>query len=350
MVNEIRKDYLSGRYVIMASERAKRPTDYVLRGEELGAEKTCPFCLGNEEMTPPANLVYLSKDGRVIKEKDSETFRHKEWVVRCFPNLYPALSPIGKKFELQGSFPFLRAVGHGSHEIVVESPNHDEQIHNARLGQLELMFGACLDLLRELYDDDLIEYVQIFRNYGKEGGASLSHPHTQIIATPLVPVNILEEIGRARQYYGREKQCIFCRIIEEERQGPRRIHEDGNFLVFAPWASVFPFEFWVIPKRHESNLLDANGFEIREFVKTLRLSLQGLAQLLNDPPYNYGFHIAPRRCVEKECYHWHLEVYPRLSTWAGFELNTGLYINVTPPEIAAESLRESISKLPSQNT
>jgi len=344
MENEVRKDYLLNRYVIIAAERAKRPTDFVVKAAERYVDKDCSFCPGNERLTPPADLVYLPKDGNITKEKDSDGLRHKGWVVRCFANLYPALSPHTKEVTLQNSKLHVKREAYGFHEIVVESPNHTEHPNVARLRQLGLMFDACLDLLKEFYNNESIEYAQIFRNHRKEAGASLSHAHTQIIAMPMIPRIISDEIEGSNQYYEKEGECIYCRIIDDEGKGPHLIYEGKDFLIVAPWASVHPFEFWILPKRHEPDLLGVTDSEKIDFVKTLRISLGGLAKLLNDPPYNYGFHIAPKSNKENEFYHWHLEVYPKLSIWAGFELSTGIYINGTPPEMAAESLREPIKK------
>lgn len=343
MENEVRKDYLLNRYVIIAAQRAKRPTDFAITPAEKDVSKNCPFCPGNEGLTPPANLVYLQENGGIIKEKDSDGLRHKEWLVRCFSNLYPALNP--QAIEVKpDSNTYVKKEAYGFHEIVTESPNHLEHPNVARLKQLELMFDAILDLSSDFYNNESIEYVQIFRNHRREAGASLSHAHTQIIAMPIIPSLIASEFKCASQSYEEEKECIFCRVLEDEERGPRLIYKGKDFSVIAPWASVHPFEFWIIPKRHESDLLSMTNSEKTDLAKTLRISLGGLAKLLSDPPYNYGFHISPKSDRKNRFYHWHLEVYPKLSIWAGFELSTGMYINVTPPELAAESLREQVEE------
>ncbi|MFQ6075555.1 MAG: galactose-1-phosphate uridylyltransferase [Candidatus Bathyarchaeia archaeon] len=341
--NELRKDYLLNRWVIIAAERAKRPTDYAARPAEPETGRVCPFCPGNERMTPPATLVYLPRDGGIAKERDSDGLRHRGWLVRCFANLYPALRPEAEEPRPQGLELRLRSRAVGFHQIIVESPNHDEHPGNARLSQLRLAFDAHLDLFRMLSSHEYVEYVQIFRNHGREAGASLSHAHTQVIATPLIPTNVMREIEASKRYHEEEGGCAFCKIVEEERTSQRLIYENSTFAVIAPWASVHPFEFWVLPKRHGSSLMGVSDPEKEGFVKALRLSLGGLARLLGDPPYNYGFHTSPKSDGEhSESYHWHLEVYPKLGIWAGFELSTGVYINVTPPEMAAESLRGSV--------
>jgi len=342
MPNELRKDYILDRWAIIAMERAKRPTDFLIERTEVTVQKTCPFCPGNEGLTPPATLVYLQKDGGILKDRDTNGSRRKGWLVRCFPNLYPALRSTGQEAESPDTL-LLRRGAFGFHEIVIESPNHDEHPGIARLDQLKLAFEAQLDLLKRYYRDKRVLYVQIFRNHGREAGASLSHAHTQIMALPLIPSLIRDELKSAENYFKDQCQCAFCKIIDEEKEGPRLIFESTSFFVFAPWASIHPFEFWILPKRHESSLLEIQDSEKKDFVKTLRVSLGGLSKLLNDPPYNYGFHTTPKaRDEHEEGYHWHLEVYPKLATWAGFELSTGMYINTVSPEMAAESLRRCV--------
>jgi UDPglucose--hexose-1-phosphate uridylyltransferase len=342
MQNEIRKDYILERYAIISSERAKRPTDFAVKPSEMETGNNCPFCPGNEEKTPKADLVYLQKDSSIIKEKDTSEIRHRDWLVRCFSNLYPALSPNFKQVPPQTSKLNVSIPAYGFHEIVVESPIHDEHPHNARLKQLELAFDACLDVTKRFYSDEKIEYAQIFRNHRREAGASLSHCHTQIIAMPIIPTLVKEEFEQSRKYYEKKNECLYCKIVADEKNSPRLIYEGESFIVVAPWASIHPFEFWIIPKNHESDLLNITNQVKEDFTKTLRLSLGGLARILNDPPYNYGFHTSPKSSKDNRFYHWHLEVYPKLSTWAGFEVSTNVYINITPPKIAANTLRESL--------
>lgn len=187
-----------------------------------------------------------------------------------------------------------------------------------------------------------MKYVSIFRNQGVEAGASLSHAHSQIIATPFVPKTVEEEMKSSRKYWAEDRECIFCRILKKERKGPRFILEDSSFVVFAPWASINPMEFWILPKKHDATLLDMSRSEVKSLADTLKNCLCGLKKLVNDPPYNYGFHLAINKDAN-EYYHWHLEVYPKLAIWAGFEKSTGIYINTVTPEAAAESLKKTIS-------
>lgn len=335
-VNEMRKDYLLNRWVVIASQRKRRPTDFV-RVKEKRRPTICPFCPGNEHMTPPAVLLYMP-NGK--KEKDTDTVRRKDWLVRCIPNLYPAFSPPEnqeKRVLGEGDYISQEAVGH--HEVIIESPDHDGNLGVARIPQVVHVINAYRDRLSVLSSYTYVKYVSIFRNHGLDAGASLSHAHTQIIATPNVPRIIDEELSASRSFWDKNRRCIFCNILEKERESERFIWENPSFFVFAPWASVHPFEFWILPKRHQSTLLDITGSEVKELAEAVRVSLGGLRDLLNDPSYNFGFHIFP--C---EHYHWHIEVYPRLAIWAGFEKSTGMFINVIPPEDAAESLKGAFQK------
>ena len=337
--NEMRKDYLIDRWTVIAAQRKKRPSDFK-RSPEQKQTGVCALEPGNENMTPPAVLVYLPANEGIRKDHDTDGLRHRDWLVRCVPNLFPAFTPPnnGEKTEVaDGFFNRERATGH--HEVLIESPNHDEHPATARLPQLIHVLNAQIDRFRELSSKPYVKYVSIFRNHGLEAGASLSHAHTQIIATPSVPRIVEEELSASREAFARDKHCAFCEIIEKEQDSSRFIWKNDDFVAFAPWASVHPFEFWIFPRKHQCCLLDMSESEVESLAKAMRICLGALKSLLNDPPYNYGFHqIRSGAC---EHFHWHLEVYPRLSIWAGFEKSTGMFINVVSPEDAAASLKEA---------
>jgi UDPglucose--hexose-1-phosphate uridylyltransferase len=287
-------------------------------------------------------MLYLKQNGEIVKEKDQDGIRTKNWLVRVIPNLFPAFGPYKHadfREEIMKSDNFGYAIGH--HEVLVESPNHDEDPADAELPQLKLLIQAYIDRFQELSAKPYVQYVSIFRNYGREAGASLTHAHSQIITTPFVPRIPAEEQTASKTFYEQHKKCVFCDIIEKETKGPRLILDNEHFVVFAPYASVHPMEFWMIPKKHDANILSLSHAEIEAFARTLKTSLKALKDLVNDPPYNYGFHLAIDRETEK-CYHWHLEVYPTLSIWAGFEKNTGMHINTVIPETAAAELKKTI--------
>jgi len=341
--NELRKDYLLNRWVVIATERGRRPTDFAKKKTEEGKTAVCPMCVGNENMTPPAVMLYLKEDCELRKTQDPLVgVRPKNWLIRVIPNLFPAFSPPKRledtaqiiKDECLGN-----AVGH--HEVIVESPNHDEDPADASLTQIELVIHAYLDRLRELSSKPYVKYVSIFRNYGQLAGASLSHAHSQVIATPMVPTVIQQELEASRGFYKKNGGCIFCDIIEQESKGPRLIYDGAEFAVFAPYASINPMEYWIVPRKHSANLLTLTDRGVAALAKTMKASLKALKDLVNDPPYNFGFHLALDPDAG-DYYHWHLEVYPKLSIWAGFEISTGTYINTVTPETAAESLRQTI--------
>lgn len=341
-MNEIRKDYLLDRWTVIATERKRRPTDFAKERRERRRVDVCPLCPGNEQMTPPAVLVYLpSENGEIKRERDQNGFRHKDWLIRCVPNLYPAFNPpknAGKVMVKEGPL-LAKAIGH--HEVLIESPNHDEHPGVARISQLIHLINAYLDRLEALSSKNYVKYVSIFRNHRREAGASLSHAHTQMIAAPFIPVIVKKELDACRKIWTKNGECAFCSILGKEKDSPRFIWENESFAVFAPWASVHPFEFWILPKKHQPTLLDMSRTEVEDLAKILRACFGGLNSLLNDPPYNFGFHISPTLQIE-DYYHWHLEVYPKLAIWAGFEKSTGMFINTVPPEDAAVDLKDAI--------
>jgi UDPglucose--hexose-1-phosphate uridylyltransferase len=340
--NELRKDYLLNRWVVIATERSRRPTDFAKQKSEQAQSSVCPLCVGNEHLTPPAMMLYLKQNGEIKTDKDHNGQRRKNWLIRVIPNLYPAFSPpkdLSDQEQITKSENLGAAIGH--HEVLIESPNHDEHPADAEMPQLTLLINAYIDRLRELSAKPYVQYVSIFRNYGREAGASLSHAHSQIIATPNVPQIPAEEMAASKNFYDQRQKCIFCDIIERETKSPRLVLDNQHFVVFAPYASVHPLEFWILPKKHSSNLLGLNKSEINNFAETLKVSLNALKRLVNDPPYNYGFHLSINPGT-RDYYHWHLEVYPRLSIWAGFEKNTGMYINTVKPETSAAELSKAI--------
>lgn len=337
--NELRKDYLLNRWVVTATERGRRPTDFVKPRSQSSKKDNCPMCVGKEKVTPPATMLYLKENDEIKRAVDPLVGeRPQNWLIRSFPNLYPAFVPPktpSDKEEILKSDNFGYAIG--AHEVLAESPNHDEGPSDAALPQLELLICAYIDRFKELSAHSYVKYVSIFRNYGPEAGASLSHAHSQIVATPIIPPLIKDELEASKVFFNNHKKCVFCNVINREIRGPRMILENEHFLVFAPYASITPMAFWIMPKRHSSNLSDLSKPEISALAKALKTSLKALKDLLNDPPYNYGFHLSINA---QDFYHWHLEVYPKLAIWAGFEINTGIYINTVTPEAAAESLRK----------
>ncbi len=316
-MNELRKDYLLDRWVIIAIDRGKRPTDFI---QKPGIEepKTCFFCPGSEHMTPP-EIDRVEKDGG--------------WIIRCFPNKFPATkTELGDvKENLLVSQP-----AYGRHEVIVETPNHDEHLNELSVEHIVKVLDMYSSRVNELKKDDRIKYVMIFKNQGMVAGASLEHSHTQLIALPMAPKLVREETEASRKYMKAKGGCPLCDIWRHEAESDRLILEDEHTISFAPFASRFPFEVWIMPKRHIRSLDEFRDEEKQSFAKMLKDILMRLNSNLNKPPYNFWLHISP----DGEDLHLHLELAPRLANFAGMELGSEIVINVMSPELAARYYKE----------
>jgi len=336
-VAELRKDPIIGRGVIIATERGKRPTDFV-SAAPIGEPASCPFCEGNEAMTPPE--IYS------VRNNDSLA-NSKGWSIRVVSNKFPALRVEGS-LEREGVGMFDKMSGIGAHEVIIETPRHDDLLHEREIPRIVEMFDTYQKRLDDLRKDTRLLYIMIFKNHGERAGASLSHPHTQIIATPIVPKRVKEEVDGSREYYDYKMRCVFCDIIHEEKRfGSRIVHENASFISICPFASRFPFELWLLPKRHMSNFLSMTRQEMHELADCMKVTMTRLSRSLGDPQYNWMLHVEPNVAGQRnpwpyigEHYHWHFEIIPKLTRVAGFEWGTGFYINPTTPEDAAAFLRE----------
>jgi len=340
---ELRKDIVTGRWVIISTERSKRPDDFRPgKSEEPKKESLvfCPFCPGNESKTPPEVFA--------IRENSSRPDQ-PGWKIRVVPNKFPALQP-GPPPPKTVRGPFQWMEGVGVHEVIIETPHHEQEMSELpleHLAQVIQVYRSRTIHIEELYHH---QYVQIFKNKGKEAGASLSHPHSQLIATPIVPKRIKEEIyGAERLYRNQFRECVFCRMIREERaSADRLIYQNEKFIVLAPFASRFPFEMVILPLKHSAFFREITDGDSQELAEALREALIRLKTQLSDPAFNLVFHQAPNPQVSEKAwpgidsyYHWHIELMPILTKVAGFELGTGFYINPVPPEVAAEYLRKN---------
>jgi UDPglucose--hexose-1-phosphate uridylyltransferase len=326
-VPELRKDPIVGHWVIIATERAKRPAEF--KTEPVGSRgaKFCPFCPGQEAKTPKEVLVY--REGQ-------------SWTVRVVPNKFPALMIEGD-LDRTGDGPYDRMNGIGAHEVVIETPHHEKRLSDLDEAAVERVFLGVTERMIDLKKDTRFRYVMVFKNHGEAAGATLEHTHTQLIALPVVPVNVLEEMTGAQRYWDFKERCIYCDIIKHDRKDGRRlIYENDDFVVLAPWAPKFPFETWVLPKRHGAAFELAPRKELAPLANALRTALRKLTVALDDPPYNFILHTAPFSpgAPEPAHYHWHIEIIPTLTRVAGFEWGSGFHINPTPPEDAATFLRE----------
>lgn len=332
---ELRKDPVNNRWVIIATERAKRPSDFAkaVKEEEKKSTKSCPFCEGNESMTPPEILSYR-KQGTLPNTPD--------WWVRVVPNKFPALQVEGG-LEKKGMGMFDLISGTGAHEVIIETPKHVLNFESLEISQVKETIWAYRDRSIDLNRDPRFEYILIFKNHGVKAGASLEHPHSQLIATPIVPSNVREEMDGALQYFKYKDRCIFCDMIREEQNSQERIiMENNEFIAIAPYASRFPFECWILPKTHDSTFPDITRHEVMALAEVLGSILKRVDKTLNNPPFNYMLHTAPCKVDPGQLkhFHWHIELTPRLTDIAGFEWGSGFFINPTPPEEAARYLRE----------
>jgi UDPglucose--hexose-1-phosphate uridylyltransferase len=263
------------------------------------------------------------------------------WWVRVVPNKFPALAVEGDLNKLGlGMYDWMNGVG--AHEVIIETPEHSRSLALLDARQIEDVLWAYRARYLDLKKDPRLKYILIFRNHGRVAGASLAHPHSQLIATPMVPGDVAAEMAGAKRYESYRERCVYCDIMRQERdESARLVAENEAFIAFEPYASKYPFETWVMPKRHGPSFAAISAEEQASFAAILGETLRRVHVTLDDPPYNFTIHTAPCDSDERSDYHWHLEIFPRLTITAGFEMGTGIYINVTPPEIAARYLREA---------
>jgi len=339
-VPELRHDPVQKRWVIIATERSRRPVD-LRTPDEPRAAGFCPFCPGNEAATPP-EIAAVRPPGSLPGGPG--------WRVRVVPNKFPALRIEGGP-ERQAVGTYDRMNGIGAHEVVIETPDHGTDLADTDYGAVERVIRTYIDRQRDLLRDRRFKYVLVFKNHGEVAGATLSHPHSQIIATPVTPRTISTELTSARDHYHLKERCLFCDMLDQELQtGTRVVWSDPMFAVVAPYASRFPFELTILPRRHCHSFIEMGQEEVSGLGRVLRDTLRRLKICLGNPPFNYMIHTAPNLDYEPRRttfwqtvpfdFHWHIEVIPRLTQVAGFEWGTGFYINPTAPEEAATFLRE----------
>ncbi|MBZ5514338.1 MAG: galactose-1-phosphate uridylyltransferase [Acidobacteriia bacterium] len=334
---ELRKDPITGRWVIIATDRAKRPTDFVREKVEIRGSGFCPFCPGNESKTPPEILAYR-KDGG---QRDVPG-----WSLRVVANKFPALGIEGT-LNRQGEGLYDKMNGIGAHEVIIETPDHQMTLARLPARAVEDVLWAFRDRVLDLKKDRRFKYILIFKNHGEAAGASLEHTHSQLIALPVVPKRVREEVDNAKEYYNFKERCIFCDIIRQELEdGVRLIAENSDFIALAPYAPRFPFEMWIVPKVHQSAFEESQKHEFEQLAIMLKDMLSRLDKVLDLPAYNYIVHTSPIPEATNDYYHWHLEIMPKLTKVAGFEWGTGFYINPTPPEESAKFLREALAPVP----
>lgn len=330
-MSELRKDPIVGRWVIIAEERGRRPLAPHSEGGLVGAAN-CPFCEGNEVHTPNEILAYRTP---------TSTPNGPGWRVRVVPNKYPALGIEGRLHQRGVGLHDMMS-GIGAHEIFVECPHHESSMARLSVDAIREVLWAYRDRLVDLKNDPRLVYGMLFKNVGAAAGASLEHSHSQLIVTPIVPINVQEEMSGSLKFFQYRGRCIYCDLVEEELASEKRVvFDSAEFLCFAPFASRFPFETWIVPKHHASHYENLRKSEVDELGSVLKTTLTKLERTLDRPAYNYVVHTSPLDSHPLKHYHWHIEIIPRLTRVAGFEWGTGFYINPVPPEQAAAALREA---------
>ena len=327
---ELRQDIVTGNWVVVASERALRPTSFkkACTVEPAGEPKDCPFCPGHELMTP---LEVLS-----IREPGSAPDT-PGWQVRVFPNKYPAFETgdaVGPSEPM-----FQRRPGDGTHEVIIDTPDHWKSIATMSEEEVALLLRVYRHRYMVSAEDPHVRYVHIIVNHGREAGASLEHSHSQLFGVPIVPPLPQQEQAGASWYSSRHEGCVFCDTLERELAvGERIIFEDNNFVAIAPWASRLPFEAWLIPRLHQESFGMITDEGIDAFSVALHRLLGYYIERFGDIPYNFYIHSSPTDGSSHQYYHWHLEIVPKLILTGAFELGTATMINVTTPEHAASLL------------
>lgn len=333
-MSEIRIDPITGRHVIISEGRDDRPSDFWSRKIEKKIVPTwveyCPFCKGNEYMTPKAILEEPSGD----------------WEIRVVPNKFPALT-MKKKKELEDDELFVKYMGVGMHEVLIESQDHSMSFFKMEFENMKKLVSIVLERYRWIKNQEGIEFVSIFKNYLKGSGASLEHPHTQILGLSATPDYVRYEIEGSEKYYQKKMKCIYCDIIErEEELRDRVIYSNKYFIAIAPFASKYKYETWILPKFHQWDLSQVSKEEEIELADITYKIFKAMGKAIGDFPFNMFMHLLPKKMeVEhSQVYHWHMEIIPRLSGNAGFELGTGIYINTVSPEESARKIREKIEE------
>jgi UDPglucose--hexose-1-phosphate uridylyltransferase len=326
-VSQLRLNPLTGRWVTIVADRAERPTDFAPRAEQVEAEpnRPCPFCPGNEESTYGA-LETLDDGGH--------------WRMRVIPNLYPAFDG-DDPFAVHHEGPVhVSAAASGIHEVFVYSPDHGGGVHELSDDEAAQLLHTLANRFRQHSNGDTVRYTQAIINHGREAGASLSHPHGQLLGLPFVPGEILEE---QRAFSRFEGGCILCATIEAELvAGTRVVLENDHVVAVSPYWAGSPYELLIIPRSHDLHLTDSDTDTLHSMGTAVRDSLRALRAFHGDVAYNLVFHTAPHHY--SGAYHWHIHLFPKMVTTAGFERGTGVMINIVPPEQAAEELRGAMVK------
>jgi len=322
-MSQLRQNIITGEWVVIATERARRPDEYIMHvRRKIVPKKSCVFCVGTE-----------TYKNRIT---DIET-KH----IYVATNKYPAFSGCDLVEPEKSGF-FFKLPGCGDHELII-TKDHDLKIANAPASLWEELLNVSQSRIKHFYSQKSIELAMLIYNHGSEAGASIQHPHAQLFGSPLLPNFVKMELRGAEHFYEKNHQCIFCEMIKSEAQNQIRVvHENAEFISLCFYASRFPFEMWILPKDHESNFEKIAANQMKSFSECLSVSLKKLYKSLNNPPWNFFIHSKPpENHVSSKAYHWHMEITPRVTRFGGFELGGDMIINVVAPEASAEFLRKT---------
>jgi len=337
-LNELRKDPLLGRWIAVLRESVP-PSEYQQeRSQKSVREKSCMLCAGRESETT----------GEIMRIRNtSSTSASHAWWTRVISNFNPVFrieGDLGRRGD--GMYDKMNSIG--ANEVIIESPHHNVLPEDMGIEQMTRVMQTCRDRISDLEKDSRLRYTLIYKNHGASAGSHLIHPVSRLASTPVIPKRVKEELDGAKQYFAYKERCIFCDVLREElRVNSRVILETRHYAAFCPYASKFPFETWIMPKRHDCAFQDARPDELEDLALVLSSALKKLRALFPDISYNYFIHSAPNRIPRKdhwhtlgEDFHWHLEIMPRFLRTSGFEWGSGFYILPTSPEDAAKYLRE----------
>jgi UDPglucose--hexose-1-phosphate uridylyltransferase len=334
-LGDLRKDYVLDKFVVVPAG------DQTMALDRRGEEGRCPYCPGNESMTEPAILALVVKDGMLQRLSDSEDTVIDDWSVRVFHNTDPIVATVPT--STYSDKPLYSEPAYGYHQIVVASPEHGQSLSQISVEQWANVLVVIQDRVRWLYTQKSVTYVSIYVNSGAGAGALMSHPHLHIVTFSSIPPVIEMEAEGSHRFMNENGSCPACNIISVESSGPRQILATDSFLAFSPWAPTYQHEFWIYPKRHMTSFSKITQKEINDLALMMRATLGGMSKTLKDPPFNLAFHLSPEKKNSRQI-HWHIEVYPQLSTWSGLERGFGVYVNQVRPEKSAEILGSASRK------
>jgi len=328
-VPEFRQDPTTGDWVIIAAERAKRPggTQHGgTRQETADIDPTCPFCAGNEGQTPP----------EVLRRPTSGN-----WVVRVVPNKYPALVPDLSEPLASGDTLYACAPARGHYEVIVEGPVHRLGLVPDESAVLYESFRAAQERYRGFLEDPDLRFFSLFKNHGSRAGASLEHPHWQLVASPLVPPSLRRKLNVAAAYWKRHGRSVYADVVAREIEvGDRLVEETGRFVAITPYAPQWSGETWIVPREPGESLGEVDDDDLAAFAEVLRDTLRRVAHAFDNPSVNVLILSAPLRAESARGFRWHVRIQPRMTTPGGFELASGMSITTLAPEAVSDALRE----------